>query len=715
MVKYFRFLVYLTLLWIPSLAFTNETPVTISVIAEEETIQPGKPFWIAIQIDLEDEWHTYWKNPGETGMPLAINWTIPKDFEVTALQWPTPKRFNDSAIIGYGYEKQATLLAQLSPPNTLKPHQTVDIQADVTWLACSSSTCLPGKSSGKLSLTSANEAPVSAEKWVSLFAQARQQSPQHEAAFEIKRLNGMLHIKLPEKEPFQGKSWSADFYPEEQDHINVETPPSISENTIALNEKQANKTTLRGILILNENNENNPQQHAFDIDLPIEDSSMIAFNDAIVKPISTEMTSHEFEGGLGLALLFAFLGGAILNLMPCVLPVISFKVMSFMKMAGESRSLVFKHGLSFSLGVILSFWVLAGAMLLLQTYGKAVGWGFQLQEPLFVAFLATLLLIVGLNMFGVFEAGLGIASWAGEAENHSSKKSEGLLSSFMGGILATAIATPCTGPFLGSAIGFAFTLPAIQAFLIFTVLGLGMSFPYLLLSLFPSCLRFMPKPGSWMVTFKELVGFVMLATVLWLVWIFGAQTSNISIMLLLFAFLFIALACWIYGKWSTPLTHRLAKAVAYASILVLLGLSGLAIVTAASSVDETENNIAMADDHQPRSIKAWETFSPERVAELQKQGIPVLVDFTAKWCLICQANHLVFSQESVSNKMAEKGVVKMKADWTKNDAVITKELQKFGRNGVPLYILYGTDPSQPPQILPQVLTTDIINTHLDAI
>lgn len=361
----------------------------------------------------------------------------------------------------------------------------------------------------------------------------------------------------------------------------------------------------------------------------------------------------------------------------------------------------------------MSFWLLAGVMLILQAYGESVGWGFQLQEPIFVGFLAALMLIVGLNMFGVFEAGLGVASWAGEKQQPGLQKgSTTLTSSFLSGVLATAIATPCTGPFLGSAIGFAFTLPAFYALVIFTVLGLGMASPYLILSAFPSCLRYMPKPGAWMVTFKELVGFVMMATVLWLVWIFAAETSHIGVMVLLFALLFISFACWIYGKWSLPTTSRIAKSIAYVCALFFLGLGGSAIVTASST---SEVLIVDAGNHSGKagSIREWEPFSPARIAELQKQGVPVIVDFTAKWCLICQANHLILSQDEVSSKLAENGVVKMKADWTKNDPVITKELRKFGRNGVPLYVMYGANGKT--EILPQVLTADIVSDHIDII
>lgn len=412
-----------------------------------------------------------------------------------------------------------------------------------------------------------------------------------------------------------------------------------------------------------------------------------------------------------MALLFAFIGGMILNLMPCVLPVISFKVMSFVKMAGQSRSLTLKHGLMFSLGVILSFWMLASAMLMLRAYGQAVGWGFQLQEPLFVVILASLLFIFALSLFGVFEWGMFFASWAGQTQSDASQKSSGYIGSFLSGVLATAVATPCTGPFLGSAIGFAVTLPVFQSLLIFTSLGLGMCFPYLLLAAFPSYLRFMPKPGAWMETFKQLMGFLLLATVLWLLWVFSAQTDSFSLICLLAGLLCFSIGAWIYGRGCSPVVARKTRILT--SLLVILfafaGCKAILFPRAAWYSQSSSSQAKSSGDHW----EGWEDFSPERVAQLRREGKPILIDFTAKWCLICQANHLVLSSNEVKKQLDDSGIVKMKADWTKNDPVITQELSKFGRNSVPLYVLYGSAEQQEPLVLPQVLTPDVVVEHLN--
>lgn len=427
----------------------------------------------------------------------------------------------------------------------------------------------------------------------------------------------------------------------------------------------------------------------------------------VTSSLSPVQASSSFDE-VGWAILFAFLGGILLNCMPCVLPVISLKIMSFVKMADESRALIFRHGLVFSLGVLLSFWLLASVMLLLRAYGQSVGWGFQLQDPSFVIALAALLFVFALSLFGVFEWGVSVSSWAGQTEAEQTKKAPGYLSSFLSGVLATAVATPCSGPFLGSAVGLAATLPVSLSLLVFTALALGLCFPYLLFSAFPACARFLPRPGAWMETFKHLMGFSLLATVLWLLWIFSAQTNSLSLILALAGFFCFSVGAWIYGKGASPLNRRLVRVVAYVCTLVFAVIGIELIRFPASTWTEPSNGGEIAD-----AWEGWEEFSKERVADLRKSGKPLLIDFTAKWCLICQANHLVLSSQALKERFDDKGVVRMKADWTKNDPEITSELAKYGRNSVPLYVLYGADENKEPEILPQLLTPAIVSHHLD--
>lgn len=705
----------------PSIPVSSE-PVSVALISEQESLQPGKPSWVAISMSIDGHWHAYWKNPGDAGMAPIITWNLPEGFKVSEVQWPTPTLFNLSSAVGLGYEGKVVFLAQITPPASFKSSSPVEISADMRWVVCSDSTCLPGDETIALTLPVSNDLPKMNESTKDFFAEARARIPKKHDLFKAERKE-KNSVTLTFEHNSSDGFHEAFFFPEEKKTIDYKTKITLTRSednpnhhSISLKEFEsaAKASSLKGVLVL----KTSTTSEAFDVNIQIEggrDPSEISMSDKAIPSkgkadAATTITDEvnddfSFKGGLLLALGFAFLGGMILNLMPCVLPVISLKVMSFVKLAGESRILIFRHGLAFSLGVLISFWTLAGALLVLQAYGRSVGWGFQLQEPIFVAILASGLLVFALSLFGLFEMGTSMISAAGNAR----KKKEGLSASFFSGILATAVATPCTGPFLGSAVGFAVTLPAPQALLIFTFLGLGMSFPYLLLAAFPQFLRFMPKAGNWMMAFKELMGFFMLATVLWLVWIFGAQTSNFALSFLLGGFFFMALACWIYGRWSSPLKPRRTRYISMSLAALIFVFGGYAVFTASSPWAEAmgggsskgETLTAYANDE-------WEEFSVERIAELRKQGIPVFVDFTAKWCLICQANHLILTTDEVNQQFNQKGVVKMKADWTKNDSVIAAELKKFGRNSVPLYVLYNGDEEEKPQILPQLLTPEIV-------
>lgn len=699
-------------------AIASEPPVQATLIPEEETIQPGHPFWVAIQLKLEDEWHAYWKNPGDSGMAIDIEWQLPAGFVANEIQWPYPQRFDLSSMVGYGYTGEVWLLAQITPPASLVKKSEIEISATVNWLVCSDSTCLPGDSTASTKMSVEESSPQKLNQHSKGFENARSKIPAKEWTVSAQRKKeGLIELKLQPSSQNEFAFSQVDFFPEHKNVIDAKVPPLLNPDlTVVLknHDQQSLKTTtlLKGVIVLKTGT---TDITAIEVEVPIKGvmgDNPIAYIDPPEKQISPssyeETAIGQFDGGVGLALILAFVGGLLLNLMPCVLPVISFKILSFVKMAGQSRTLTMKHGIAFSFGVIFSFWILASIMLILQTYGQSVGWGFQLQEPLFVAFLAALLLIFGLSMFGVFELGTSVTNFASKAESQGKL---GLLGSFLSGMLATAVATPCTGPFLGSAIGFAVTLPSSLALLIFTSLGLGMASPYLILSAYPNFMRFIPKPGQWMVVFKEVMGFLMLGTVLWLVWVFGAQTSSLGIILLLSAFFFLSLGCWIFGTWGTPVKKKRTRVLSYAAVSICFLFAGYIIINTTSSP-----LVAAYESSAPTSKEsAWQPFSASKIAELQKKGIPVFVDFTAKWCLICQANHLVLSTPEVANKFTELGVVLMKADWTKNDPHITEALRKFGRNGVPLYVVYNSNPNEPATILPQVLTPDVVLKHLDSL
>lgn len=704
-----------------NLEASSMEPVKARLISEQSSISSKQPFWVAIHFKIEDHWHTYWKNPGQTGMPISIEWDLPPGFSVAKAEWPYPHLFRQDGAVGYGYEKDVYFLAQIIPPADYQ-EKDVTLKANLRWVACSDSNCMPGSEDLALTLP-LSSSPTNATASLQEFAKARSQLPHEQWEVAAFKKEGLVLVQVKTPEAYPHHFIKGYFFPEEEGKIDGMVDPILTKHDEhkglysivlkAMDDSRSASNELKGILVLVSEGSahveeplivNIPWSSSADHFVGMSTLKTSLFKDASAANLaSVPLQGEPFEGGFWLALGFAFLGGLILNLMPCVLPVVSFKILSFVKMAGQDRSKTLKHGLAFSGGVLASFWVLAAVLLSLQAYGKSVGWGFQLQEPIFVAVLAAVLLVFGLSLFGVMEIGTSLIALA---NNQGKGKEESLGESFFSGVLATAVATPCTGPFLGSAVGFAITLSPILGMIIFTSLGLGMAFPYLLLSAYPKLLKFMPKPGKWMVSFKELMGFMMLATVLWLVWVFSAETSSIAVCFLLGAFLMLGLGSWIYGKWAAPYRSRQSRIIGK---LLTLGCAVLAfyVIVQASSP-------ALAD--QPREMvqhQEWEEFSAERLAALRAEGTPVFIDFTARWCLICQANKMALNHQTVSQKFKEKGVVRIRADWTRNDPAITEELRKYGRNGVPLYVLLDVKLEKGAHILPQVLTPDVVMGFLD--
>jgi thiol:disulfide interchange protein len=401
----------------------------------------------------------------------------------------------------------------------------------------------------------------------------------------------------------------------------------------------------------------------------------------------------------------AFIGGLILNLMPCVLPVLSIKVLGLIKHAAEKRRTVWEQTFAFAMGVLVSFWTLAGILLALRAAGQQLGWGFQMQSPLFVMFLIALFFLFALNLLGVFEVGASLVGIDASAARQS-----GLLASFGTGALATLSATPCTAPFMGTALGVAVNQSPALALITFTFLGLGMASPYLILGLFPALLRFVPKPGRWMESFKQFLGFLLLGTVIFLLWVFGEQTSADSLSSLLAALLLIGLGAWIYGRWAGPARGPLIRFVACLLAALLIGI-GLGFgIFLASVVPPPCDYAAVSKD--PTGI-AWEPFSTQRLDELLAARKPVFIDFTAAWCVNCKVNEAIaLNQKEVAQAFKNQGIVALRADWTRRDATIARELARFGRSGVPLYVLFYRDPAYPPLVLPEVLTPQIV---LDAV
>lgn len=679
---------------ITEVSVRSDQPVQARLLSEMGSIQAGKPFWVAVKLEMNQGWDTYWVNPGDAGIPTQIDWTLPKGFEAGEIVWPAPQKFENSSMIGFGYTDSVMLLTKITPPKTLPVGEEVTLGAHVRWLACSE-ICQPGDAQLHLTLPISDNAkldPVTARD----FSRVRETLPKEltksEGKVTVQKESDsvVLHYK-PEGRDLTDQIENVQFFPEEQNVFDLSAPQmvQIERGGVTVNLKKGVEelpNTIRGLLVIQE--KGSPEATIYQVN-----SAMGAFAFA--------QLGGEMHGYLW-ALILAFFGGLILNVMPCVLPVVALKIFSFVKMGQDSRRVIFQHGIVFTLGVLISFWILSGALLLLRAYGASIGWGFQLQEPAFVAVMAGLLFMLGLSLMGVFELGTSMISVGQGAQKASSPYT----SSFMSGVLATLVATPCTGPLLGPALGFALTLPTFGAMTIFTGMGLGMASPYLIFAGFPSLVRYLPKPGPWMGIFKQLMGFIMMATVLWLIWVFMAQTSQIALIVLLASFLGLSIAAWIFGEWATPMKPKRTRFVARAIALLILAFSGYQMLSAArmAPIEETQQLVESGQ---------WQSYSPDKVRELRAEGKPVFVDFTAKWCLICQANKVVLHSSEVGSAFKEHGVVTMTADWTKRDPEITKQLESLGRTGVPVYVLYPAEGSKKPVILPQTLTSAMVKEYLE--
>lgn len=678
----------------------TEEPVQVKLISEEQSVQPGRPFWVGIELKMADGWDTYWVNPGDAGFPTKVQWQLPDGYTAGPIQWPYPERFTSQSLVGFGYTHSVLLLAEITPPKDAPVNQTISLNADVSWLACKEQ-CIPGNAHLSLALPVASKLPQLAPDHAAEFAKAREHLPkslsEQEGAVAFATGTGELVLNFKVPSHFIGEVADAMFIPEQGEIIDHSAPQNFEKRNegFTLTVKRAHPEQsppeqVKGILLVSE--KGSEVKKAIQVD-----SSLLSNSSA---------SSGVSDGSLsiGLALVFAFVGGLILNVMPCVLPVIALKIFGFVKMAQQKRSLIFMHGGVFAFGVLISFWALSAALLALRAYGHGIGWGFQLQEPVFVVILTGILFLLGLSLFGVFELGTSLISLG----NKTGSSSSPLSSSFMSGVLATLVATPCTGPLLGPALGFAMTLPPLTALTIFTMMGLGMASPYLLFSAFPSLVRYLPKPGDWMVVFKQLMGFLMMGTVVWLIWVFGAQTGLMAIFILLLSLLLIAVGAWIFGTWASPLKGKKTRLIASCCSLLIFLVGGTGAIAVAKQERATE-----VVSSQQAETSDWGAYSPEKVAALRAEGKAVFVDFTAKWCLICQANKVVLHSSEMSKTFHEKGVITLTADWTKRDAIITEQLQKLGRSGVPVYALYPPDTSQPPYILPQTLTGSVVNDYLN--
>ncbi|MDP9141680.1 MAG: thioredoxin family protein [Pseudomonadota bacterium] len=677
---------------------TRSTEVEVELIAEARSLQPGEN-WVALRVLPNPGWHVYWRNPGDSGIPTKLEWTLPSGVSAGEIHWPYPHAERLGDLTNYGYSGEVLHLV----PVTLAAGASggsLTLQAKASWLACKD-VCIPGKAELSLSLPVTLRAEIDPD-WAPSFAKARSELPRSAldwpAQFAVADNSVSLSLQSSELE---GAEQIA-FFPFANDLVNHAATQRLAADGSSLRLSQALSpyyveapTSVDGVVVI----ERGGKTQAWEISAKVGEVETVPGGEeparnahGISAGIAAELTdvgdaTNAAPPAFALVLLLALVGGLILNLMPCVFPVLSLKALALVRHAdtAEGAAERRRQTYAYTLGVVLSCVAIAAAMLGLRSAGEAVGWGFQLQSPAFVALMAYVIFALGLSLSGVVEFGVGAMNLgSGLAQR------PGLSGSFFTGVLAVVVASPCTAPFMGSALGYAMTQPAAVSLLVFATLGLGLALPFLLLGWFPALARWLPRPGAWMEQFKQFMAFPLYLTVVWLLWVLSRQTDAQAAAQVMLGLVAIAFALWLWHRsgWFA----RVLKLTALAAAIALLFTLSARPQTGVSAADNS-----------------WST---ERVAALRTEGRTIFVDFTADWCLSCKVNErTTLHGERVQNAFSARNVVSLVGDWTRSDPLITAELARFGRNGVPLYLVYVNGGE--PKVLPQLLTPEIVIDALD--
>ena len=627
---------------------------------------------------MDPDWHVYWKNPGDSGLPTALEWVLPAGFTAGPLQWPVPERFASGGLVTYGYAGQVLLMTEILPPNTGLGGKIV-LRAHAGWLACRVE-CTPGKASLELSLPVHAGPPEEEKQWAHAFSSTKSLLPMSVPSSEFTATAGSREVTLVKSGTPAANAARLMFYPDTPGQIKVSAPQTVTVGSSSVRlqlQKEAGAGQLKklsGLLVTT----GFGMRSGIALDVPVSAAPGAAV--------------------LIATLLLAFVGGLILNLMPCVLPVISLKVISFARHGERQGRGSMRQGLLFSLGVLVSFWIVAGVLVGLRASGRLLGWGFQFQDPVVIVVTAVLFFLIGLNLFGVFDVGTVLTRLGGNLRGN------GGAASFLNGMFATAVATPCTAPFMGAAIGYALSHSVGASFGVFSALALGMALPFLLLSAIPRLVARLPKPGPWMETLRQVMAFPMMASAIWMASVLAALTGSTGVILLLGAMFAAGLGAWIWGRWGTLVRSSWTRAAA-GMLAVLLAAGGTVAAAGLLPRGESAGTAAVTTS---TAAAAWEPWSAERLDQLRGRGVPVFVDFTAQWCLSCKVNEkFALDNPSVRSRFAEAGIAKLRADWTDTNDAITRGLAGFGRASVPLYVYYPAG-GKDPVILPELLTPGIV-------
>ncbi|MCW8796374.1 MAG: protein-disulfide reductase DsbD family protein [Chlorobium sp.] len=676
--------------------FGDDQPVEVEAFLVGNS--SGEGLLAAVHLKIEEGWHVYWKNPGEAGMPVEIVWKLPEGFRSLPVEYPFPERFESGGITGFGYRDEVVLFSRIVPEkpsdNRIFPRSGFPLKAEVSWLSCKE-VCIPGSVSLDL------EADSSSQANKDLAAKFLGRIPlQGDASLVVERIaavreggSGFLEIDFSGSDARNVKDFFP-LYPEKGIDIKGITVQGRSVQ-LPLSAEEAPER-LKGVVVT--------EHSAYVVDAGVDSGEAVPASSAV-------------SGSLPVMLGLAFLGGILLNVMPCVLPVIGLKVFSLvgsdpLASGGHSRKTGRVHSLVFAAGVLLSFWVLAAFVWGLQGMGQQIGWGFQFQSPVFVMFIAAIVFAFSLNLFGLFELGAPVVSGKiGSVALHHD-----VLGSFVSGVLATTLATPCTAPFLGTALGFAFVQPVWVVFLFFTVIAVGMAAPYVILAWHPAWLKLLPKPGHWMFVFKQLMGFILVAVVVWLAAILNAQAGSDGMFSLLLLLFVVAFCLWVVGSLTAHGASLRKQLVVWAAALVFMTGAFLILISdigsgAKQGPEADRSGLSAAGDNNGA---LWQEFSPLLFEELLEKKKTVFLEFTADWCITCKVLEAsVLGNNDVVEALHRPDVAAVRADWTSRDDAVTALMQRFGRSGVPLFVLIPHGELDRAVVLPEVVTVDMLLRELE--
>jgi thiol:disulfide interchange protein DsbD len=700
---------------LPSFAASSSADlphVHVQLIAPNGQLQQGSNN-AGLYFKLESGWHVYWRNPGDAGEPPHIKWTLPQGISAGQLEFPIPKRLPLGPLMDFGYEDEVLFPFQVNVAASATGSAV--LHAKVDWLVCRGS-CIPEKTELEINRPVASSnggTTVQPDQgiWTRLANRLPEAPPANLKIGFVPTATGFrMTVNTGHKET------EASFFPADPDILSNPAPqvvkPTATGLTLDLKKDEnlsANPKQLSGLLQLSGGRAYEliaaagppkpakPANTAGSSSAAPSTTSSPASSPKSANPANPAVPAQSAPGLLEAAF-FAFVGGLILNLMPCVFPVLFIKGLSLVQSGNEERHKLRVHGFVYAAGILVSFWVLVGVLLGLRSAGAHLGWGFQFQSPVFLSLMAGLLFFLGLSLAGQFEIGLTLTSAGG-----SLAQKQGYAGSFFTGVLAVIVATPCTAPFMGAAIGYALSQSAAVTFVVFTALAVGLAIPYVALTMRPAWTRILPRPGAWMEVLKQAVSVLIFGTVIWLAWVLANAYGAGLLAALLVSFLLLAIAGWFLGRWPAK---RWATTVA---ALIILGVVGLCVV--APGRDAGKNYSVR--DVLPISLKGtWQPWSADAVTMYQSQGRPIFVDFTASWCLSCQVNERVaLGKPEVQKAFSDANVVLMRADWTRYDDNITRTLNGLGRSGVPTYVLYVPGETQP-RLLPEVLTPGIVTSAL---